>query len=137
MTTLSLHLVRSLVVAAALLAVVAAPVNADTKSEARALYKQGKYTEALTKFREAVHQQPTDPHLWWNLGFTYRKLKQYDRALASFEKAGKLDPKHGFASTPGKYEETIAATRKKLAAQSKAGKGKGGTKPPQKKPTPA
>jgi tetratricopeptide (TPR) repeat protein len=108
----------------ALLFAFAGSAVASDKSEARALYKQGRYTEALDKFREAIHQDPKDAHLWWNLGFTYRKLKQYDKALTSFEKAGKIDPSHRFASTPGKYEETITATRKKLAQQGKAGKTK-------------
>jgi len=86
--------------------------SADALSEARALYKQGQYAQAANKYAEAAKEHPTDPSIFWNQGFAYRKLKRYSEALGSFEKAGKLDPTHSFASKPGKYEEMLASTRK-------------------------
>ena len=95
------------------------PSLADTRGEARDLYKQGKFGAAAQKYRQAAHEHPTDPGIWWNLGFCYRKLTRYQDALDSFQKAGKLDPTHGFASKPGKYEEIVAATRKTLKSAPK------------------
>jgi tetratricopeptide (TPR) repeat protein len=93
---------------------------ADAKSDAHDLYKQGKFAEAAAKYKQAAHEHPTDPGIWWNLGFTYRKLARYQEALTSFQKAGSLDPTHGFASQPGKFEEIIAATTKALKAAPKS-----------------
>src|SRR5258708_38693636 len=91
----------------------------DARSEARDLYKQGKFSESVLKYKQAAHEHPSDPGIWWNLGFSYRKLGKYQDALSSFQKAGSLDPTHGFASKPGKFEEIIAATKKALKAAPK------------------
>jgi len=50
------------------------------------------YEQAIEKFEEAVRIDPTSDFVfqtWLNLGFCYKKLKKYDKALESFEK-GKL-----------------------------------------------
>src|SRR5258708_22250523 len=91
----------------------------DARSEARDLYKQGKFSESVLKYKQAAHEHPSDPGIWWNLGFSYRKLGKYQDAMTSFQKAGSLDPTHGFASKPGKYEEIVAATKKALKAAPK------------------
>ncbi len=91
----------------------------DAKSDARDLYKQGKFAESVVKYKQAAHEHPSDPSIWWNLGFSYRKLGKYQDAMTSFQKAGSLDPTHGFASKPGKYEEIVAATKKALKAAPK------------------
>ncbi|MFX1326779.1 MAG: tetratricopeptide repeat protein [Promethearchaeota archaeon] len=50
------------------------------------------YEQAIEKFEEAIRIDPTSDFVfqtWLNLGFCYKKLKKYDKALESFEK-GKL-----------------------------------------------
>ncbi len=96
---------------------IAGPVlaaGADALAEARALYKQGQYAKAAAKYAEAAKEHPANPAILWNEGFAYRKLGRYAEALSAFEKAGKLDPTHSFASKPGKYEELVSSTRRKV-----------------------
>lgn len=89
---------------------------ADTLSEGRALYKAGRYQEAVVKLQQAVKEEPNNAKAWWQLNFAYNKLGRYSDALAAVKKAGAADPAHTFASDPGKYAETLGRL------QSKAGK---------------
>jgi tetratricopeptide (TPR) repeat protein len=91
---------------------------ADAKSEGKAFYKQGLYARALDKLRQAAHDSPNDASVYWQLGFTYRKLLRYEEALQAFLQAGKLDPTHSFASSTAKYNEMIAGTRSKIKPKS-------------------
>src|SRR5437879_4279943 len=69
---------------ACMTAVTISVAAADDLTDARTLYKSGKYQEALTKFRAAAHQHPKDATVFWNLGFTYRKLANYHDAVGAF-----------------------------------------------------
>jgi tetratricopeptide (TPR) repeat protein len=91
---------------------------ADAKSEGKAFYKQGQYARALEKLRQAAHDSPSDATVYWQLGFTYRKLLRYEEALQAFQQAGKLDPTHSFASSTAKYNEMLASTRSKIKPRS-------------------
>src|SRR5258708_2687028 len=102
-----------------LILLTASTALSDIKADAHDLYKQGKFAESVVKYKQASHEHPTDPGIWWNLGFSYRKLGKFQDALSSFQKASSLDPTHGFASKPGKYEEIIASTKKALKASPK------------------
>lgn len=98
--------------------VVRAPAAADPLSEGRALYKAGKYQEAVVKLEQAVKEQPNDAKAWWQLNFAYNKLGRYADALRAVEKAGQIDPKHTFASSPAKYDETLQRLQSKLGTAS-------------------
>lgn len=96
-----------------LLAVWPLSASADALKEGRDLYKAGKYAQAAVKLEQATREDPNNPKAWWMLNFAYNKLQRYADALRAAENAGRMDPSHGFASEPGKYEETIARLRKK------------------------
>lgn len=51
-----------------------------------------KYTAAHAKFNEATQIDPTMPEAWNYLGYTSRKLGNYQDALAAYEKALSLKP---------------------------------------------
>jgi len=50
------------------------------------------YASALAKFQEAVQDDPRMPEAWNYVGYTNRKLGNYDAALAAYEKALTLKP---------------------------------------------
>ncbi|MGC8667257.1 MAG: tetratricopeptide repeat protein [Chthonomonadales bacterium] len=91
-----------------------ASASADPLTEGRALYKAGKYQEAVVKLEQAVKEQPGDAKAWWQLNFAYNKLGRYADALRAVEKAAQIDPQHTFASSPAKYEETLQRLRSKV-----------------------
>lgn len=49
---------------------------------------------AVEAYGKALALQPADPNVLTDQGVMYRQLQQYDKALANFQKASKLDPKH-------------------------------------------
>lgn len=53
-------------------------------------YKQGKWEEALGRFKEAAQLAPDHSETQYNLGLTYLKLKNYDKALEAAKKAHQL-----------------------------------------------
>ncbi|MBM3496928.1 MAG: tetratricopeptide repeat protein, partial [Armatimonadetes bacterium] len=79
----------------------------------RELYKAGRFAEAATKLEQATRDEPNNPKAWWQLNFAYNKLERYPDALRAAETAGRLDPTYGFASAPGKYDETVTRLRGK------------------------
>jgi tetratricopeptide (TPR) repeat protein len=97
---------RLTVVTAAL--VLAVACMADLFEDGKALHKAGKYPEAAAKLEQAAKENPSDARVWWQLNFTYHKLNKDAEALKAVQKAGQLDPSHGFASEPGKYEQTLS-----------------------------
>lgn len=111
---------RSMVIAAVFAALVSV-ASADPYNEGRALYKAGQYREAARSFEAATRENPRNAKAWWQLNFAYNKLGRYADALRAVETAGKLDPSHAFASTPGKYEETLGRLRKKAGGSRQGG----------------
>ncbi len=70
------------------------------KKNAQKLYKLGQnafkkqhFKKALKYYRKAVQKDDTFAFAWDNLGYTYRKLKDYTNAIKAYEKSLKLDPK--------------------------------------------
>lgn len=98
----------------ACLLIIAGTCLADSFSEGFALYKAGKYQEAVVKLEQATHEEPNNAKAWWQLNFAYNKLNRYADALRAVRKAGELDPTHGFASAPGKYEEVLSRLERKV-----------------------
>ena len=59
-----------------------------------ALYKQGRYEEALEAMRIAVEQDSNHVSVHYNLGMILDKLGQFEKAEASLRRAIMLDPNH-------------------------------------------
>ena len=56
------------------------------------LMNQGKYDEALVKYREAVRLKPDYSHPYHNIGHMLAVVKRYKEAVPFYEKAQKLNP---------------------------------------------
>jgi tetratricopeptide (TPR) repeat protein len=58
-------------------------------------YKAGRFAEALSVLNDGLAHDPSAPAeaYYWR-GIVYEKMNRYDRALADFEEAVKLDPNH-------------------------------------------
>ncbi|HEY6124482.1 MAG TPA: tetratricopeptide repeat protein [Steroidobacteraceae bacterium] len=72
--------------------------QADERKKAKGRDKaQQTYTSAMKKFTSATELAPTDFQAWNYLGYTYRKLGQYDVALAAYDRSLKLQPNYANA----------------------------------------
>jgi tetratricopeptide (TPR) repeat protein len=74
-----------------------AQTNAEQASDAGKKDKAGReahdlYAKSLTKFQEAAQLDDTLPEAWNYVGYSNRKLGNYDAALAAYEKALALKP---------------------------------------------
>jgi tetratricopeptide (TPR) repeat protein len=65
----------------------------DLDREARHLYREKKYDDALKKSQEASALKPKDAVLLNNLGFLYYSMGRYDEALPWLRKTLEIDPK--------------------------------------------
>lgn len=65
-------------------------------TDAKNLYDQGKYPEALDAFRQSVAANPSlqNGPYFYNLGNLFYRLEKYGVALAHYEKAIKMLPHH-------------------------------------------
>lgn len=50
--------------------------------------------QAVDAYAKALALKPGDPDILTDQGIMFRQLKAYDRAVANFEKASRLDPQH-------------------------------------------
>jgi tetratricopeptide (TPR) repeat protein len=64
----------------------------DRRKEKASKEANERYAEARGKFEEVVQLTPTMPEAWNYLGYTRRKLGDYDSALAAYDKALSLKP---------------------------------------------
>jgi tetratricopeptide (TPR) repeat protein len=83
-----------------------APREQTPEEQARSLYNQGVhdakkadkkqdqkyYASALSKFQQATQLDPSSHEAWNYVGYTNRKLGNYDTALAAYERALTLKP---------------------------------------------
>lgn len=56
--------------------------------------KAGKYPELIVEFRKAITIDPGNAELWYDLGGALYSNKQYDEAIASWQKTLQLNPNH-------------------------------------------
>jgi len=56
--------------------------------------KSEQYKDAVFLFGRVVQAKPGDADAWNYLGFSNRKLKQFDQAFSAYEKALAINPKH-------------------------------------------
>jgi tetratricopeptide (TPR) repeat protein len=66
--------------------------NDDRKKDKAAKEASEQYSNARAKFEQAAQFAPTMPEAWNYLGYTRRKLGDYDAALAAYDKALSLKP---------------------------------------------
>jgi tetratricopeptide (TPR) repeat protein len=65
----------------------------DAKKKDHALHEAQEYYEgALTKFQQAVQNDPQMPEAWNYVGYSSRKLGKYDAALTAYQQALTLKP---------------------------------------------
>ncbi len=58
-----------------------------------ALFKQGKYQEAVDVYTKYLDLKPANEIVLYNRGRAYEELEQYDKAVADFKKVLKINPK--------------------------------------------
>jgi tetratricopeptide (TPR) repeat protein len=66
----------------------------DTSKVADSLFKQGKYDEAIQKYKQLIQLNPQDASSHFDLGATYQAKKDFESALAAYRMAISLDPKN-------------------------------------------
>ena len=71
------------------------PNNTDVLTNLGALYfDEGKYDKALRYFEKATELNQSDADLWNFRGYTNEFLERWSDALASYDKAISIDPRH-------------------------------------------
>ncbi|WP_047549416.1 tetratricopeptide repeat protein [Psychroserpens sp. Hel_I_66] len=70
------------------------------RKKAMKFYEEGQiafanedYEKAITLFRKAVNKDKNFAFAWDNLGYSYRKLNNFDEAISCYKKSLALDPK--------------------------------------------
>jgi tetratricopeptide (TPR) repeat protein len=54
----------------------------------------GDYQRALALLQKVVQAEPRNADAWNYVGFSHRKLKQFDQSLAAYQKALAINPDH-------------------------------------------
>jgi len=67
------------------------PQRLDYLNEALALERQGDYDAALTSYRLALRDHPTDPRVLQNMAIAYTKTQRHDEAIRYYRKALEID----------------------------------------------
>jgi tetratricopeptide (TPR) repeat protein len=57
------------------------------------LHDQGKYEEAISQYQKAAELDPKNFEAWYELGGSYKALKQYEKSQENLKKALEVDPK--------------------------------------------
>ena len=83
---------RPLPVPARVPAVTPLATSSELPSEIRKLYDTGHYREAVEALEAAIAGNQQDPRLQYWLGRCFYELRDYGRAVSSFERATALDP---------------------------------------------
>jgi tetratricopeptide (TPR) repeat protein len=92
---------------------------------ALALLRAGEFAGGIAELEKVRKQDPTLPHVWFNLGVAYKKQSEFDKAFAAFEgmarlvstepvthyQLGTLHKIRGEADPASKESETAAAVR--------------------------
>jgi stress-induced-phosphoprotein 1 len=71
---------------------------AEEKEAGNALFKEGKWVEAMRKYSEAIKRNPSDPetsHIYYsNRGNCYIRMNEMNLAIEDFDKCIELNPKY-------------------------------------------
>ena len=85
---------------------------AQELAAARKLIKEKKYYRAIYFLKEALEADGTNADVYNNLGFAYRKMEKFDKAMAAYNKALQINPSHKGALD---YQGELFLTLKKPA----------------------
>ncbi len=66
----------------------------ETETEAKKLYDEGRYKEAIDYLLALLKKDPKNPVYWNQLGSVYAQLNSFDNAILSYKNAIKYDPKN-------------------------------------------
>ncbi|MCX8094053.1 MAG: tetratricopeptide repeat protein [Candidatus Goldbacteria bacterium] len=66
----------------------------EAETEAKKLYDEGRYKEAIEYLQALLKKDPKNPVYWNQLGSVYAQLNSFDNAIISFKNAIKYDPKN-------------------------------------------
>lgn len=66
----------------------------EAEKEAKKLYDEGRYKEAIEYLKALLKKDPKNPVYWNQLGSVYAQLNSFDNAIISFKNAIKFDPKN-------------------------------------------
>ena len=66
----------------------------ETFTNANALYKDGKFTEAINAYESILNEGQVSPDLYFNLANAYYKINKVAPAIYNYEKALQLNPLH-------------------------------------------
>ena len=67
--------------------------------QANAAYNEGRYDSAMTLYNKVVETEMESVPLYFNMGNTYYKMREYPMAIYYYEKALKLDPSNDDVKT--------------------------------------
>ncbi len=70
----------------------------DLVSKGQSLLKDGKFTDALGFFEQALLLNQDDPDLWNHKGIALRSIGRYEEAMECFNKSLEIDPRDKNAS---------------------------------------
>ncbi|RDY59865.1 tetratricopeptide repeat protein [Flagellimonas nanhaiensis] len=56
-------------------------------------FSEGKYAIAIEHYKNAVEEDSKFAFAWDMIGYSYRKLEEYDKAIHNYEKSLEIDPK--------------------------------------------
>ena len=68
------------------------PQRLDYLNEALALERQGDFDAALTSYRLALRDHPTDLRVLQNIAIAFTKTNRYDEAIRHYRRALEIDP---------------------------------------------
>lgn len=67
--------------------------SSEYRNAIKAVKKQD-YTSAIELLQQSLDKNPNNANAWNYMGYSLRNLQRYDEALAAYEKAIKIKPKH-------------------------------------------
>jgi tetratricopeptide (TPR) repeat protein len=68
------------------------PSQEQIYEQAKKLFEQGKYEEAIDRLDHAIEQDPKDKKAYVLRGASYDSIGQYDQAIADYTRAIEIDP---------------------------------------------
>jgi tetratricopeptide (TPR) repeat protein len=70
------------------------PPADDAYDQGKAAFEQGDWRAVVAHMARAIEERPWDDDAYNLMGFGYRKLGDYDKALEAYDRALKLNPHH-------------------------------------------
>ncbi len=70
----------------------------DLVAKGQSFLEDGKFSDALGFFEQALLLNQNDPNLWNNKGIALRSLGRYEEAMECFNKSLEIDPRDKNAS---------------------------------------